>query len=161
MMDIPQPGHPTSSTCGDAASASSLAPFRALVIEDDEITSRLLELTLSRRCGATGRTADCATDAIAQINGPHAFDIVFVDVGLPDANGLDELRHSHLAHPEAHHIVVTSRDDEETLVAAAAAGADDYLLKPVRFMTLLLALEHALTVDTFPDDEITRPEAAV
>ena len=69
-----------------------------------------------------------ARDAIARID-RHAPDVVLVDLGLPDASGLDVVRHVRARLPGASVMVVSIFGDEGNLVAAIEAGATGYLLK--------------------------------
>jgi DNA-binding response OmpR family regulator len=119
-------------------------PFNALIVEDDTVTARLLELTLTRRCGALARVVSSAEEAAPLLRLPIAWDIVFVDIGLPHASGLDLLQHSRRLRPEVPHVVVTGRCDDADVAAANAAGASDYLVKPVATKALIAAVDDAL-----------------
>jgi DNA-binding NarL/FixJ family response regulator len=69
-----------------------------------------------------------AGDAIAHV-GALSPDVVLVDLGLPDASGLDVVRHVRASLPAAAVMVVSIFGDERALVAAIEAGATGYLLK--------------------------------
>jgi len=69
-----------------------------------------------------------ARDAIARID-TLSPDVVLVDLGLPDASGLDVVRHVRARLPNAAVMVVSIFGDERHLVAAIEAGATGYLLK--------------------------------
>lgn len=123
--------------------APTLPPFSALVIEDDTISAQLLELALAKRCGAIVRSVDSAETALPLIRSID-WDVIFVDIGLPQLNGLDLLALSKGVRPQTPHIVVTSRAGDDELLAAARAGADDYLVKPVRTVALVRSVVQVL-----------------
>ena len=119
-------------------------PFNALIVEDDMVTARLLELTLARRCGALVRVVSSAEEAAPLLRLPIPWDIVFVDIGLPHASGLELIQHSRRLRPGVPHVVVTGRCDHADVKAANAVGATDYLVKPVATQALIAAVDDAL-----------------
>jgi DNA-binding response OmpR family regulator len=64
-------------------------------------------------------------------------DVVLLDLGLPDIDGMEVLTQLRRQRPGAPVIVLTARDAVESRVAALDAGADDYLVKPFAFAELL------------------------
>ena len=113
---------------------SPLEPaVRVLIVEDDESIATALQRGLARSgyvtCGA--RTGQQALQS-ARRDPP---DVVLLDLGLPDADGLDLCRDLRaLGAPGI--IVVTARGEEPERVAALDAGADDYLVKPFGYAEL-------------------------
>src|SRR5205814_2509480 len=79
--------------------------------------------------------ADRGRAALARV-GPDV-ELVVLDLGLPDVDGLDVCRALRAAHPELAILVLTARDQELDVVAGLDAGADDYLVKPFRLAELL------------------------
>jgi len=72
-------------------------------------------------------------------------DIVLLDMGLPDAHGLDTVRRAHAAAPDVPMIVLTGLDDEELAAEAMKEGAQDYLIKgQIENRALPRALRHAV-----------------
>ena len=71
-------------------------------------------------------------------------DLMILDLGLPDRDGLDVLRELRAAHIHVPILVLTARDAVESRVAALDGGADDYLVKPFAFAELVARI-HALT----------------
>lgn len=66
-----------------------------------------------------------------------AFDLVLLDLGLPDVDGLDVLREIRVRRPGVPVIILTARDGLEHTVTGLESGADDYIRKPFRFEELL------------------------
>lgn len=77
---------------------------------------------------ATGRDALDALDAPAE----RPFALALLDLGLPDADGLDLLVRMRAVDPDLPVIVVTARAEEAERIMGLAAGADDYVVKPFR-----------------------------
>jgi DNA-binding NarL/FixJ family response regulator len=101
----------------------------ALIVEDaPEIsqwlaqTARLAFPSLKTQC------VSYAKEALAQLQA-HPFDLVLVDLGLPDGSGVDVLTTLRQLQPSAVGVVVTIYDDDEHLFPALQAGAFGYLLK--------------------------------
>jgi DNA-binding response OmpR family regulator len=102
-----------------------------LIVEDDLATRSSLSRALSER-GHAVASAGMATTALAMVES-SAPDLLSLDLGLPDLNGLQMLRMLR-AVSSVPVIVATARDDERTVVAALDAGADDYVIKPFSAM---------------------------
>ncbi len=106
-----------------------------LVVEDDETIGSALTSGLRAHGHAISwqRTARGALDAVAG----RAFDLVLLDLGLPDLDGIEVCRRVRAAQPGAVIVVLTARAEEMDVVVGLEAGADDYLTKPFRFGELL------------------------
>jgi DNA-binding response OmpR family regulator len=106
-----------------------------LVVEDDETIGSALGAGLRSHGHAVSwqRTARGALDAIAG----RAFDLVLLDLGLPDLDGVELCRRVRAAQPATVIVVLTARVEEMDVVVGLEAGADDYLTKPFRFGELL------------------------
>ncbi|MEU4803231.1 response regulator transcription factor [Actinosynnema sp. NPDC023587] len=112
--------------------------MRILVVEDDDRVARGL-LTALRHAGYEVHRA---ATAAAALTAPPA-DVVLLDLGLPDRDGLDvlrELRHR----PGTAVITVTARGEEHDRVLGLRAGADDYVVKPFGTAELLARIEAVL-----------------
>jgi DNA-binding response OmpR family regulator len=103
--------------------------MRVLLIEDDQLLARLVERSLGEAGFAvehTGSAAEgCARAAASD------YDVVLLDLGLPDRPGLEVVRALRRAGRTMPIVILTGRDEEADIVRGLDAGADDYLLKPV------------------------------
>jgi DNA-binding response OmpR family regulator len=112
--------------------------LQVLVIEDDPAIGRQLQRGLVR---AGYRVSLAADGARALLAGPA--DVILLDLGLPDIDGL-ELCQRLRARSAAAIIAVTARSEEAMRVATLDAGADDYLIKPFGFVELLARVRAVL-----------------
>ncbi|WP_405060755.1 response regulator transcription factor [Kribbella sp. NBC_01505] len=100
-----------------------------LLIEDDPLVRRGLELALSRH-GHAIRTAETGEDGLREF-GSDAPDLVVLDLMLPGVGGLQVCRRIRAA-GAVPVIILTARGDDFDVVEGLAAGADDYVIKPVQ-----------------------------
>ncbi len=110
-------------------------PIDVLVVDDDAAIRRLLGGILARHQYKVVEAASGA-DAMALLR-RAAFDIVLVDVVLPDRSGLDVLRWARESEVDAEIIVLTGHADVETAVEAMRLGAYDFVTKPWKNAELL------------------------
>jgi DNA-binding response OmpR family regulator len=126
-------------------------PHRVLVVEDEEDIASPLVHTLERE----GYVVDRATtgrDAIDQATA-ESHDIVILDLGLPDMDGLEVCRSLREGGYEGAVLILTARSGELDRVVGLDSGADDYLAKPFGLAELLARLRALLrrtTVRTRP-----------
>ncbi len=113
-----------------------------LLVEDDETIGRNLTAGLT----AHGYAASwCRTGGAALIEAQRRhFDVVLLDLGLPDVDGTDIARDLRHRHPDLLIIMVTARSDDIDVVVGLDVGADDYLVKPVALSVLLARLRARL-----------------
>jgi len=110
---------------------------RALIVDDDANFRRSLELLVQREHFAT-RTAGSLEEARTEIE-TGAFDVVLMDLGLPDGDGLAWLREQEAA-SGTEVIVITGSTSVDAAIGALRAGALDYLTKPIDRARLSTAL---------------------
>ncbi len=117
------------------------SPATILVVEDHRPTRTFLADNLSAD-GYELLEAECARDA-QRIMASHFPDLAIVDLGLPDFDGLELLRHVREADrlagrldPDLPLLVLTGRGGELNRLRAFGRGADDYLLKPFSYPEL-------------------------
>ncbi|HEY0518922.1 MAG TPA: response regulator transcription factor [Ilumatobacteraceae bacterium] len=132
-----------------------------LVVEDDAAIAGPLIRALERaghstRWVATGGDAEVAVfDAVPEL--------VVLDLGLPDIDGLDVCRHLRLSHEHLPIIVLTARREELDIVEGFDAGADDYMTKPFRLSELLARIRarlRAVTATRIASEDISVDVAA-
>jgi len=113
---------------------------RVLVVDDEPQILRALALNLTARGYAVTTAADgtAALDAIAA----GALDVVILDLGLPDVDGLDVIR-AVRTYSQIPIIVVSARTGGSEKVTAFDLGADDYVTKPFDLPELLARLRAA------------------
>ncbi|MCE3554074.1 response regulator transcription factor [Pseudonocardia sp. RS11V-5] len=102
---------------------------RLLVVEDDDTIGRALRSSLAVH-GHDVVWCTSGRDAL-QAGRDGRFDLVLLDLGLPDADGIDVCRDLRLTQPGAVLVILTARDAEMDVIIGLEAGADDYLTKPV------------------------------
>ncbi|MFL1378159.1 MULTISPECIES: response regulator transcription factor [unclassified Nocardiopsis] len=112
--------------------------MRILVVEDDDRVARGLVTALRSASFEVQRVAT-AERALAA---PPA-DVVLLDLGLPDADGIDLLRRLR-ERPQTAIIAVTARAEERDRVRGLRAGADDYVVKPFGVAELLARIDAVL-----------------
>src|SRR3569833_4690587 len=112
-----------------------------LLIEDDPLVASGIIAGL-RIHALTVDHVNCARTAEAALQTGN-FDLVILDLGLPDKDGMTLLRQWRKAGHSLPVLILTARDAIEDRVAGLRAGADDYLLKPFDLDELVARL-HAL-----------------
>lgn len=106
-----------------------------LVVEDDTTIGEVIEASLRGHGYRVVRALDGKSALSA---GEDAeFDLVLLDLGLPDLDGIDVCRRLRAALPSTVLVVLTARTGEMDVIVGLEAGADDYLTKPVRLGELL------------------------
>ena len=100
-----------------------------LILEDDTQVSDYISFTLNSAdwCGKIVST-DRLEIALRKIELTQ-FQLAFVDVGLPDGNGLDAIKRLNKRQPDCSSIVISVFDDENTVLQAITCGASSYLVK--------------------------------
>jgi DNA-binding response OmpR family regulator len=119
-----------------------VAGERILLIEDDErIGSTLLRaLDSSGYTGTWARTGAAGLEA-ATTTSPN---LVLLDIGLPDLDGLDVCRRINAHDPNIPVVMLTARDEELDIVVGLDAGAIDYVTKPFKLAELLARIRAQL-----------------
>ena len=128
--------------------------FRVLFVEDNPGDARLVREYLSGGARELFRIDHCDDLAAAQTRLTRTrADIVLLDLGLPDSQGLDTLRDMRKVAPRLPIVVLTGLRDEETGAEAVREGAQDYLTKDALTPDLLAAtLRHAVARQGIQDE---------
>jgi two-component system KDP operon response regulator KdpE len=113
-----------------------------LVIDDEPPIRRLLRTSLSAN-GFEVLEAANGRDGLAAIEA-HKPDVVVLDLGLPDIDGLDIIRTLRGRGNKTPIVVLSSRGEEAIKVEALDAGADDYVTKPFGVAELIARIRAAL-----------------
>jgi DNA-binding response OmpR family regulator len=107
----------------------------AVVEDDDGVGDALVEALATH-----GHEAVRMRRGSDLLLGHRGMDAVILDLGLPDADGLQVLRQLR-AVSDVPVVILTARDDERSVVRGLRGGADDYLVKPARLAELLARLD--------------------
>ena len=118
------------------------APLKVLVVDDEPAIRRFLRTSLT----AQGYLITEAENGMAALEGLRRgpIDILVLDLGLPDINGLDIIERVRGQGSTVPIIVLSSRTDETGKVKALDLGADDYVTKPFGIDELLARIRAAL-----------------
>jgi DNA-binding response OmpR family regulator len=129
--------------------------MKLLVVEDDRALARALPAGLT----ANGFAVDLATTAADAIDlmRLNLYDLLVLDLGLPDMDGLDLLRSMRAAEHELPVLVLTARGTVADKVTGLDAGADDYLQKPFALPELVARIRALLRRDRASAAPILRP----
>lgn len=127
--------------------ASSSNPVLVGMVEDDPHLSASVIALLRQQSGLRlTATYEAATPMLAQVrkaqrqNLPLPWDLLLMDVGLPDISGIEATRQLKSCFPRCHVIVFTVFEEPATVLSAICAGADGYLLKNAPPGELIAAL---------------------
>ena len=123
--------------------------MKLLLVEDDLVLSNALNQALQREGFVVCNELKGKT-ALSQLKSFQP-DIVVLDLGLPDIDGVEVLRQLRAQHPNLPTLILTARDSLPDKVQALDKGADDYLVKPFEMDELLArlrALSRRLTTAT-------------
>jgi len=116
-------------------------PTTIVVVEDDLAQQTVLRAALEAR-GMRVHVAGTGAEAM-RLLGALRPDLVVLDLGLPDIDGLDLCRHLRVMTPSPI-VVVTAQTDERRVIEALDLGADDYVTKPFSMAVLLARLRVAI-----------------
>lgn len=126
-----------------AASGSTTAPLRVIIVDDSEETRQsihmMMTLVPNSEVVAQGRDG---REAIALTRRHHP-DIALIDINMPEMDGLTAIQALRQEHPTLICIVISAEKDPPTLQRAIAVGAHGYLIKPVTAEELLSVMERA------------------
>ena len=112
-----------------------------LIVEDDNAIGNLISTTLETQSYQYHRAKTGAAAVLDAVS--HHPDVIILDLGLPDMDGIDIIRKVR-SWSNVPIIVVSARSEDRDKVGALDAGADDYLTKPFSVDELLARLRVAL-----------------
>ncbi|MBF0336034.1 MAG: response regulator transcription factor [Alphaproteobacteria bacterium] len=113
--------------------------MRVLLVEDDPAMAKGIELMLKGE-GMVVDTTSLGEDGL-EIAKIYDYDIILLDLILPDMDGYEVLRRLRAARVETPVLILSGMADTEKKVKGLGSGADDYLVKPYAFAELLARIE--------------------
>ena len=124
--------------------------IRILVVEDDRAVRNLISTTLQ----INDYKYDQATDGKSslQLMTSNKYDIVFIDLGLPDIDGIEVIK-KFRAFSTTPIIVISARTNDEDKIEALDAGADDFLTKPFNIDELLARVRSTIRRINYAENE--------
>jgi DNA-binding response OmpR family regulator len=117
--------------------------MKVLIVEDDEGIAKSLKMNLSLS-GYEILTAGSVSEGWMKYS-TQPFDILLLDVGLPDGSGIELCKRVRETGNEIPILFLSARTDEETAVKAMNFGGDDYIRKPFGSEELKVRMERILT----------------
>lgn len=130
---------------------------KILIVEDEQIISNFITAILTSNNYAVLHAAT-GNEAVS-MTASHVPDLILLDLGLPDVDGMNVLR-SIREWSDIPVIVVSARQDEHEKVDALDAGANDYVTKPFGNNELLARIRTALRQYTKRKDKLAMPSSA-
>lgn len=127
---------------------------RILIVEDEERITLFLEKGLKANGFVTAVAPD-ANEGLAMAR-VGRFDLVVLDLGLPDRDGMEVLRELRETDTTTPVIILTARDGVAETVTGLESGADDYLPKPFQFEELLARIRVRLRDQRAPEPTVLR-----
>lgn len=126
---------------------------RILLVDDDETLLDMLSEQLQQQEEFSTATAESAARGIELASGEH-FDVVILDVGLPDMDGREACREMRKAGVKCPIIMLTGADTEADTILGLEAGANDYITKPFRLGVFLARLRAHIRQHERSDDAV-------
>jgi two-component system cell cycle response regulator CtrA len=102
--------------------------MRVLLVEDDPTTSKSIELMLGN-ANLNVYSTDLGEEGV-DLAKLYDYDLILLDLNLPDMNGFDVLRQLRLARIETPILILSGNDASDDKIKGFGFGADDYLTKP-------------------------------
>ncbi|WP_439522661.1 response regulator transcription factor CtrA [Marivita sp.] len=115
--------------------------MRVLLVEDDPTTSKSIELMLGN-ANLNVYSTDLGEEGV-DLAKLYDYDLILLDINLPDMNGFDVLRQLRLARIETPILILSGNDASEDKIKGFGFGADDYLTKPFHREELIARI-HAI-----------------
>ena len=119
----------------------------SILIIDDEVNLRRSLSLILQRAGYKATAASGAQEAY-QFLSAGAFDLVFLDLKMPDGNGMELLGEFRKLYPEMPVVILTAHATLESAIEAVRNGARDYLLKPIDPQKIINRAEDVIRKET-------------
>jgi two-component system response regulator MprA len=134
-------------------------PTRVLVVEDDPGLRAALVRGLTGSHLDVAEAADGAAALSIAVKAETPFDVIVLDIGLPDADGRDVCQALRKRGVTALVLFLTARGQVGDQLSGFASGGDDYLTKPFDFAVLVARVTALAKRAVRPDRPVTRPAA--
>ncbi len=130
-----------------------MKPVRILVIDDEPLICKGSSLVLSDK----EQAVDTCSNGKEGLNAIHdnQYDVVLLDMKLPDMDGMDILKVLHKTNPEIYFIVMTGYSTVQNAIEAIKSGAFDYLTKPFTDDELLFTVNKAIEKKRMTEENIS------
>lgn len=123
--------------------------MEVLIVEDNDSMAAAL-IASAKSAGHNASRVSRGADALLM---HRSFEVILLDLGLPDMDGLEVLRKLRQV-TDCPILILTARDDERSVVLGLRSGADDYLIKPVKLVELLARIEAVTRRTSRRDSEV-------
>jgi DNA-binding response OmpR family regulator len=112
--------------------------MQILLVEDDQPLAKALQQALQEQQHTVNAVG--SGEAALHIINTETPDIVILDLGLPDIDGIEVLKKTRKKHPDLPILVLTARSELDDRIIGLDSGADDYLAKPFEMTELFARL---------------------
>jgi len=130
--------------------------MKLLIVDDDQLIRKSLEMTLSRQEGITvAATAADGADAV-HICKVQEIDAVLMDIRMPGMDGIAATKLIKSRYPHIRIMMLTTFDDRPNIQQALTAGADGYLLKTDKISGIATALHTMMSGSSVVDTDVLR-----
>ncbi|NOU73107.1 response regulator [Paenibacillus sp. LMG 31458] len=130
---------------------------RILLIEDEERIARVLQLELEHEGYEVHTRADGRSGLNAALNESEDWELILLDVMLPELSGLEVLRRIRQVNSTLPIILLTARDAVPDRVSGLDQGANDYVTKPFATIELLARIRSLLRQRSLQDQPVEQP----
>lgn len=127
-----------------------------LLVEDDDDLAELVQMHLKFQGHQVTRVSQCGE--ARQCYSAQPFDLVILDRGLPDGDGIDVCHSLRRVQDWTPVLMLTARDSEMDKVDGLEAGVDDYITKPFSVLEFQARVRNILRRQARPDTEESQPE---
>jgi len=133
--------------------------MKALVVEDDLQTIEAISLIFKLRWPEAELLSTTKGSEAALIAQKESLDVLILDLGLPDMDGIEALKEIR-AFSDVPVVIVTARDDSISQVVGLELGANDYITKPFDSGVLLARVKNAVGKNRIPSKQTAAPFTA-
>lgn len=117
--------------------------IKVFIIDDNEMTRTVLRMIVQGEKYEVVGEANSGRSALDKLAGLRP-DIIFLDIMMPDLNGLDLLERFVDMLPKAKVLMVTASNDRETVKKAIQQGASGFIVKPFNESTVIMTIDRVL-----------------